>query len=159
MNQVVGGWQLGSIVTWQSGHALNTNAGSDIPGTGGFGEPRLNASGILPNISNHTSNQWFNPLAFSCRRPARSANISRNRLRGPSFIDWDFSAFKNFRVTEARYLELRFESFNFANHPNLGDPNLNWGSTNPNRPSASFLSITSTAAAMRQMQVALRFVF
>ena len=159
LNQVIGGWQVGSIVTWQSGHALNTNAGSDVSGTGGFGEPRLNATGISPNIDNHTNNQWFNPAAFALPAQGTFGNISRNRLRGPSFIDWDFSAFKGFRVTEGRSLELRFESFNFANHPNLGDPNLNWGSTNPLKPGSAFLTINSTANAMRQMQVALKFVF
>ena len=159
VNEVVGGWQVGSIVTWQSGHALNTNAGSDRPGTGGNGEPRLNATGLSPNIDNHTSNQWFNPLAFALPDPGTFGNVSRNRLRGPSFINWDFSTFKNFRVTEGRALELRFESFNFANHPNRGDPNLNWGSTNALKPGANFLTINSTANSMRQMQIALKFIF
>ena len=51
------------------------------------------------------------------------------------------------------------DALNFANHPNLGDPNLNWGSTNALKPGVNFLTINSTANSMRQMQIALKFVF
>lgn len=161
LNQLVGGWQVGSLVTWQSGRTLNTNAGSDIPGTGGFGEPRLNASGVTPNLAadQRTTNTWFNPAAFSLPSPGMFGNMSRNRLIGPAVITWDFSAFKSFSVREQQRLEFRFESFNFANHPNWGDPNMNWGSTSPTRPGSNFLTITSTATSMRQLQLALKYLF
>src|SRR5205085_2263773 len=79
VNQVVGGWQVGSLITWQSGRALNTNAGSDIPGTGGFGEPRLNATGISPDLSSEqrTTNSWFSSAAFALPRPGTFGNMSR----------------------------------------------------------------------------------
>ena len=85
--------------------------------------------------------------------------MSRNRLQGPSTIDWDFSAFKSFQIKENHHLEFRFESFNFANHPSWGSPNLGWGSSNPNRPGADFLKISTTAYPMRQMQFALKYIF
>ena len=161
VNQLVGGWQVGSLITWQSGSPLNTNAGSDIPGTGGFGEPRLSTSGISPNLDSNlrATNGWYNPAAFVLPTPGTFGNISRNRLLGPSGITWDFSALKSFPTVEGQRLEFRFESFNFANHPNWGSPNLNWGSTNPARPGSNFLTITSTATNMRQMQFALKYLF
>ena len=38
------------------------------------------------------------------------------------------SALKDFRFVERRYPELRFDGFNFANHPNFGDPNASLSS-------------------------------
>jgi hypothetical protein len=48
VNAVLGGWQLGSILTWQSGLPINIQAGVDTAGTGGYGEIRLNSTGFRP---------------------------------------------------------------------------------------------------------------
>jgi hypothetical protein len=85
--------------------------------------------------------------------------MRRNSLRGPSFIDWDASAIKNFHIHEAQNLQFRFEMFNAVNHPNWGLPNPSWSSTNPAAPGTAFTQIITTANAMRQMQVALKYVF
>lgn len=161
VNQLAGGWQVGSLITWQSGRTLNTNAGSDIPGTGGFGEPRLNATLTDPNLASdrRSTNAWYNVAGFALPAPGNFGSMSRNRLIGPSIITWDFSAFKSFAIREGQQLMFRFESFNFANHPNWGDPNLNWGSTNPARPGSQFLTINSTNTSMRQLQLALKYLF
>lgn len=71
----------------------------------------------------------------------------------PGIINWDFAAHKNFRLmSEARYLQFRFEAFNFANHPNWGNPNANVAS-------AAFGQITGTRTNMRNLQLALKLVF
>jgi hypothetical protein len=49
-------------------------------------------------------------------------NVGPNVLTGPGVRTWDFSTLKDFSFGERRYLEFLFESFNFANHPNFGDP-------------------------------------
>jgi hypothetical protein len=41
---------------------------------------------------------------------------------GPQFQQLDVSFFKTFNVTEKFRLQLRAESFNFANHTNLNNP-------------------------------------
>ncbi|MEO8734921.1 MAG: TonB-dependent receptor [Edaphobacter sp.] len=161
LNEVIGGWQLGSIVTWQSGFALNTAAGVDEAGTGGYGEIRLNLTGISPNLPSgkRTVKNWYNRAAFALPAPGTFGTMRRNSLIGPSFINWDSSAIKNFHIYEQQNLQFRFEVFNTANHPNWSTPNANWSSSNPAAPGAAFTQITTTAHAMRQMQFALKYNF
>ena len=80
----------------------------------------------------------------------------------------DFSAIKNFPITERQSLQLRFEGFNILNHPALGNPNMNWGGSNP-KPQPNFGQIRDfsggagfqrgTAFDMRQLQFALKYIF
>ncbi len=61
VNQVVGGWQIGSIIAAQSGRPVNTQT-YDAPTRGLFGETRLNATGVDPYLpaSQRSADQWFN---------------------------------------------------------------------------------------------------
>lgn len=161
VNEIVGGWQIGSIVSWQSGIPVNTISGVDTPGTGGFLEIRLNATGVSPNLpsSQRRLARWWNPAAFNLPAAGTFGTASRNSLIAPAFIDWDASAIKNIPIHDAMALQFRFETFNTANHPNWGQPNANWSSTSITTPGAAFASITATANPMRQMQAALKFIF
>ena len=44
----------------------------------------------------------------------------------PGFSDMDAALSKDFRVSEAKYFQLRVESYNALNHQSLGLPNTNW---------------------------------
>lgn len=46
----------------------------------------------------------------------------RNIVTGVPVFGIDFSAKKGFFVSERKYLQFRFEAFNFLNHANFGDP-------------------------------------
>ena len=161
LDEFIGGWQVGSIVTWQSGVPVNTAAGVDTAGTGGYGEIRLNNTGISPNLpaSQRTLARWWNPAAFNLPAAGTFGSAARNSLIGPSFINWDASALKNFHIHESQELQFRFETFNTANHANWGVPVANWSSTSLTVPGAAFANITTTANPMRQMQAALKFIF
>ena len=158
VNQIVGGWQLGSIITAQSGRPLNMSGGFDISGTYKYGEVRLSATGQDPYAANQSANGWFNPAGFTLPDAGTFGNISRNRLTGPTTASWDFSTLKNFPIMEGKSLQFRFEAFNFPNHPNLGDPNLSWGSRDPAKPGPNF-GLIRGAGTMRQLQFALKLVF
>jgi hypothetical protein len=158
VNQIVGGWQLGSIITWQSGRPLNMQSGYDVSGTNHYGEIRLSATGKQVYAANQNSNQWFDPAGFTLPDAGTYGNMSRNRLLGPSTITWDFSTIKNFRLAEKKELQFRFEAFNFPNHPRLGDPTISWGSRDPAKPGATFGQIRGTNS-MRQLQFGLKLVF
>ena len=54
---------------------------------------------------------------------------TRNEFRGPDYIDWDFSLFKNIKFTERLTAQFRAEAFNILNHKILYQ-----GSGNPNSP-------------------------
>ena len=70
----------------------------------------------------------------------------------PGIINWDFSTSKEFHISATNYIQLRFEAFNFLNHPNWGDPNTTFNSV-------AFGTINSTRTDMRQLQFGLKVVF
>jgi hypothetical protein len=163
LNQLVGGWQVSSIVTWRNGFPINTEAGLATAGTLGYGETRLDSTGISPNFSKsqRSVHQWFNPAAFAEPGPGTFGDLTRNTLLGPSYFDWDASTLKEFPIHENQELEFRFEMFNAPNHPNWAAPSANWASTS-STPGKTFDKITTTANApnsMREIQGALKFIF
>jgi hypothetical protein len=159
-NQIFGGWQIGTILTVQSGRPINSAAGYDAPGTGSFGDPRANSNGRNPYLPDgqRTAERWLDRSAFFYTAPGTFGNIARNRLLGPSQFLWDFSTLKDFAITEGHKLQFRFEAFNFANHPVLGNFGASWG-TNAANPVPDFGRIRNTATPMRQIQFGLKYIF
>jgi len=174
LNAIVGGWQVGSIFTYQSGFPLTiSTSGRDLSGTGG-GFDRPNATGISPVLPNdlQTTEHYFNNCTPATgTTPARNCGLNgttgpsfvaqpagtfgstgRNTLIGPRLFNFDASAIKDFHVSESQYLQFRFESFNSTNHPN-------WGNPNSNVFSPDFGTIAGTRTAMRQLQLALKYIF
>ncbi len=100
-------------------------------------------------------NEWFNPAAYAI--PVNSfGNAGRNSLTGPGFVNFDFSLFKTFQLTERLKLEFRSEFFNIFNHTNLGLPNAQVdaasGGENPGQ-------ILNAVGNPRQVQFALKLLF
>ena len=158
VNQLVGNWQLSVIATAQSGQALDTGSW-DSPGTGFSVSNRLNCvAGVDPVFPNPTAHAWFNPAAFTNTIVPLFGNCARNNLIGPKQVNFDFSVIKDFRLTEKHALQFRMEMFNAVNHVELGNPATGWGSSNV-LPQATFGTITSTRASMRQIQFALKYNF
>jgi hypothetical protein len=161
VNGVVGGWQLGSIVTIQSGRP-GYPYGSSGQSTLSFvlGE-RMNATGEKLNLpkSERSVERWFNPAAFKLQPYGTIGNAGRNVVLGPGQKSWDFSAHKAFRIMEGHSLNFRFEAFNFINHPVWSTPNTTWGSSNVNQPGPAYNQIRGTATSMRQIQLGLKYVF
>jgi hypothetical protein len=165
-SKVIGGWQLNSIITWTAGFPLTVTPGSDRSQTGN-GYDRTNASGSNPKLDNPSPAQWFNIGAFALQPLGNFGNAGRDVATGPGIFDWDFSVLKSFYFTEKRYLQFRFESFNFLNHPNFGDPNLTLGnnrvdaSGQPILGTGSFGTVSSTRSGidMRELQFSLKLIF
>jgi hypothetical protein len=168
-SSLIGGWELSSIWTMSTGFPLNVSAGKDQSNTGhGYDRPN-NVPGVVANLdsSQRNTGEWFNIQAFALQPFGSYGNLGRNTVTGPGIFDIDFSTLKNFNLTERRYLQFRFEAFNFLNHPNLGDPNLSLtsnavtGAGIPIPGSGAFGTINSTRStiAMRQLQFGLKLVF
>jgi len=150
---LIGGWQLGSIFTVQSGFPITVVNGRDRSNTGAFFD-RPNATGQNPQVSGVSTENGFNTAAFVEQTAGTYGNVGRNTLIGPSFVRWDFSSLKNFKMPykEGHILQFRFEAFNLPNHPNWGNPDTNIQSGN-------FGKIRGTRGDMRNLQVALRYTF
>ena len=161
MNQVVGGWQVGTITSLQSGSTVNTSSW-DSGGTNFISNAtRLSCvSGVNPVLPNNSQNGWFNPAAFSNPLAATFGNCSRNNLRGPWLGNEDLSLYKFFPIAEKKNLEFRMEMFNAPNHVELTfGGQVNWNNGSSQAPNANFGKITSTLNPMRQIQFALKFNF
>src|SRR5258708_3974126 len=170
LNQVVGGWQTSAILTAQSGRPLYPAtwdaAGQVIQGNWN----RLNSTGISPYLPPDLQNadHWFDLKAFSNVTAGNFGTMGRNILTGPGVWNLDFSAIKNFPITERQSLQFRFETFNTPNHPALGSPITNWGGSSP-KPAPNFGQVRDTVTVgiftrgtaydMRQLQFALKYIF
>ncbi len=103
VNQVVGGWQVSTITTLQSGSADRHHvvglgrAPLSIPNSN-----RINCSGLRVRFCrNPTANAYFNPAAFSNTVAGQYGTCARNNLKGPRQVNIDFSTIKDFRIAEA----------------------------------------------------------
>jgi hypothetical protein len=162
---LAGGWQFGSIITISSGTPFNGGNCGDLDSNEQGN--RGHATGISPYLDNPTNLQYFRradsgrgAAAISCNVPDasganqltyRQGNINRNMYVGPGVANWDFSLTKIFQVSERFGVEFRFESFNFANHPQWNNPDTGTNSLN--------YGFISGARAMRTNQFALKFNF
>jgi len=150
---VVGGWQLGSIFTLQSGFPETVITSKDQSNTGA-GYDRPNATGQSANLPRGERNieRWFNTDAFVLQPFGTHGNVGRNTIITAGLIQWDFSVHKEFRIVENHAVQFRFEAFNFPNQPNWGNPDVTIISP-------SFRKIRTTRTNMREMQVALKYMF
>jgi len=150
LNFIAGGWQLNGMVQRQSGPPL------------GFGDVWTLFTGNPNNISlpkdQRTLERWFNVDAGFNRNSAQqlASNIRVSPLRFSGIradgqARWDFSAIKNFRVTEKLKAQVRAECINAWNHPNMYTPN-----TSPT--SGAFGSI-ARADVPRIWQMSLKMAF
>ncbi|HWZ98083.1 MAG TPA: carboxypeptidase regulatory-like domain-containing protein [Candidatus Dormibacteraeota bacterium] len=167
----LGGWQVNGITTFMSGTPFTVydSAGASLQGgapeISGFPSDRPNVigdftKGTCPNPGGQpfqagTPNCWISPDGFQRLDPIAGAgqfgNAGRNIAQGPGFQQWDFSALKNFRITETKTIQFRGELFNIFNHANLGLPVNDMNSSN--------FGQIQTSQPGRLVQFALKFLF
>ncbi|MBL8210176.1 MAG: TonB-dependent receptor [Bryobacterales bacterium] len=123
---LLGGWQLGTIITAQTGFAASLSGGRDTTGTGVIS--RLDVvpgqDPMLPR-DQRTRTRWFNTAAFAQPVNGSFGTAQRHPIHLPGLVQVDASATKNFRFHESHQIQLRVEMFNAMNHVNLGAPGLN----------------------------------
>ncbi len=154
LSRVIGGWQVGAIVTLADGTAMNVAQLGDTASLGTLGN-QPDATGISPIPTNRSAGQFWNIAAINVTNPAlssRPGNMGRNTLFTPGTEDLDASLMKNFRIWEQHTLNFRFENFNALNHPN-------WNPPSADARTASTFGVITSAKSMRQMQFALKYTF
>jgi hypothetical protein len=123
---LLGGWQLSTIITEQTGFAAALSRTVDTTGTGIASRVNMVAGQdpMLPR-DQRTRDRWFNTSAFSLPVAGEFGNAVRQPIHLPGLNQVDASAVKNFRFFETHAVQFRAEFFNFFNHVNLGAPGLN----------------------------------
>jgi len=146
---VLGGWQINGINTFQTGLPFTPTANSSTANTGTGSRPDRIGNGTL---SNPTVDRWFDTSAFVTPAQFTYGNSGRNILSGPGRVNFDFSLFKRFRITEGLKLQFRTEFFNLFNTPQFDLPNAAIGAGNAG-------TITGIIGTPRQVQFGLKLVF
>jgi hypothetical protein len=150
--KILGGWQLSTIITKNSGFPRTAYVGTDRSNTGG-GQDRPNATGQDPNLpgDQQTILRWFNTDAFALQPLGTWGDVGRNTIIGPGVFRVDTSVIRNFRMG-TKSIQARLEAFNLLNNPIWNDPNTTLTSS-------TYGQITSTRTPMRELQLGVKFVF
>ncbi|MCI0387753.1 MAG: carboxypeptidase-like regulatory domain-containing protein [Acidobacteria bacterium] len=149
---LLGGFNIAGTLTFESGERATVLSGidSNLNGDAAADRTILNPIGISGRDSIVTALlktcTEFNPIG-TCAQSASQrtvgylandptaqyiqagrgavATTGRNTLPLPGIENFDFSVFKNFAITESKYLQFRVDFFNFPNHPQYipGSPN------------------------------------
>jgi hypothetical protein len=138
LNNVVGNWELGGIVSLHSGNQLTLN---EFGGWGAFSADQSNTNASGPTLLNERPNcngpikvlgqhvnanatpgaagyiQWFDTSNIVTPANNTFGTCGVGNIRGPGYADVDLSLHKNFLFTESKRLEFRFEALNAFNHP------------------------------------------
>jgi hypothetical protein len=157
-DSLIGGWTLNYIFTLQDGYPYTVYTSS-------LRFPDRICDGNLPK-SQRTPTRWFDYTCFPTHTPqvvtgpngnpitiGLNGNAGPNIIRGPGTNNLDLGVHKNFRFTESKLLQLRFEAFNALNHANYIGPS---GTYFFNSPSGAALT---RARDNRDIQVAIKFLF
>jgi hypothetical protein len=133
---VLGGWTVSAITTFYSGLPFAPSidnygpaTGVVKPSAGPSNRPDVGSGSVYPSTQNRT--QWIEGCpdqvctsgAYLYPSSNTYGNYPIDTLIGPHFINFDFSAKKEFHITERVSFGLRMDSRNFFNHTNLGGPN------------------------------------
>ncbi len=170
IGKILGGWQVSSFFTLQSGAPFTALNGSDPTGAiagidglvGNSIRPMLNNSDLalskmtIPELLAAGGASLFRQL---CGMPSptcageRVGNVGRNTLRADGIGNLDIGFTKNTRFLNGQNLQYRLELFNATNTRNFGIPNgrINAG--------AQFLNQWSTDGGARRIWMAVRWVF
>jgi Carboxypeptidase regulatory-like domain len=150
--RVLGGWQVATIATVQSGGAFNI---TELGGVARLNTGTAQVSNRIAN-GNLSSSQrsiyhWFDTSAFVFAPMYTFGNSESRALIMPGLFNIDFNAKKAFQFTESVRLEFRGEFFNILNHTNFDIPGNTLG--------APTFGVISSAEPARISQMSLKIVF
>ena len=146
---LIGGWEISSIATFESGNPFSIGNGVDNLGFGGGTSNRANI--VAPVTYPKTRFAWFSTSSFAAPGPLQWGTAARNDVVGPGRNNWNIAMYKGFRFTERAQLQFRAETFNTFNHTQFTNPSATLTSGN-------FGQITGTYQP-RIWQFGMKFLF
>lgn len=157
-DRLVNGWELSSIVTWQSGFPFTIFSGLDNS-LSGNNDDRADFTGAkisqtrLASGRSHAEmiQEWFNTSLFVPNAIGTFGNTGKNILYGPRLFSTNMALIKDTRVSERVSVQFRAEAFNTINNVNFNLPDHTVTDT-------AFGQITS-AQSPRILQFALKLRF
>jgi hypothetical protein len=176
-DKLINGWQVSGISTFQSGQPFSATYTAPGSPTGQVSGRANRVMGVPLYPSTKTKTEWFNPAAFvappcynasgpvACSSYvaggptvyAAYGNSAYDMLWGPRFQDWDMNLEKNTAFGDRYRLQLRIDSFNIFNHPNLGSP----AAAISNTSTVGTITAVSSApsAESRKVEIGAKFSF
>jgi hypothetical protein len=161
VGHLLGGWQMNSSFSLQSGAPFTPLNGSDPTGALS-GIDGLVGSAIRPNLNTTLpiSGMSVEQLVAAGGRTLfrtlgtgeRVGNAGRNILRADGINNIDFGILKNTRISETQKFQIRADFYNFTNTRDFGIPEGRVNST-------QFLNQWGTNGGNRRIIVGLRYVF
>jgi len=180
-NQILGGWEINSILVLTAGNPFtmqtsfnrsdnhddrqpdrpNIRSGFSLNPTEGVSAGCLNPDGsvaVAPGTQLGHPDLWYDKCALELNNWGTIGNIGRTTARGDGVVQVDFVLSKRFVLTEDVGMQFRAEFFNVPNTPNFAHPNLALFEEDGTykKPSGK---ITRTVTTSRQIQFALRIEF
>ena len=149
---IFGGWQLSSILTFQSGGAFNVGVQGASARLNSGSDQRANRlrDGNLPS-DQRSIYRWFDTDAFTLAPLYTFGSEETRTLIMPGLANVDVNLKKAFRFAERVSLEFRAEFFNVLNHTNFSAPGATLGTPQ--------FGIISSAGPARVGQMSLKIVF
>lgn len=163
LNAVVGGWQLNTLATYQSGQPLNFGMAT---GRIADGDQRPNVSesclagsfktGTSLTKAAETGMPYLKVSCFSDPGDQMPGNAPRyfSQVRTDGIHRLDVTFEKNFSLESHGTIEFHADCFNCTNTPRFAPPDTAYGD-----PNFGVISSTAAGSQARNMQLALRYEF
>lgn len=162
-NRWTQGWELSGITHFSTGlpvtlinYGDNSLLGSEPNGINNYGvdEPDYTGGPLNLNSNPRNGQPYFNTAAFPENTLGTPGTAKRRFFHGPGMDNYDIALLKTVRLTEAKSLQFRLESFNSFNHAQF------FGSqaVDGNIASSTFGDVIS-AASPRLVQLGAKFLF
>jgi hypothetical protein len=141
-------------MTKTAGSPFNVTVNGNPSNSGQTDRPNIVGNPYAPTGGQNKAH-FLNVAAFQANTAYTYGNMQRDSMVGPRYTDVDSSLSKvvtMFNVKDQPVnLQLRWDIFNIANHPNYNIPGTTLGT-------GTFGQLTSDVAA-RQMQIAAKIIF
>lgn len=170
LEELIGGWEVSGIPTYQSGTAFSAVTSAFVPGYSNNAPAIFNGNtsalkrGVHKNADRSVSLFSDATAAVNAFSAPTGFNIgSRNVLRGPQFVNFDAGVAKQFALWPSENLILKFraDAFNALNHPNFASPGSNTSYddiTNPGQ-FGQITALVTGSGSPRVLQLSLRMEF